>query len=116
MAFSLGRESEEEGESIGPVWEQATRRGKSRPRGRIGARMKLDCGRPNRRERRETGPVPGGKGKKRWACAAGLPRAHGLKTERGERGFILFLFYFFSYFKSQFKYGLNFFEPNQVKY
>ena len=64
-AFSLGRESVKEGESIGSVRERATGRGKSRPRGRIGARMKLDCGRPNRRERRETGPVPREKVKKR---------------------------------------------------
>ena len=92
MAFSLGRESEEEGESIGPVRERATGHRKSRSCGRIGARMKLDYGGPNRRERRETGPVPGEKGKKRWACAAGLPRAHGLKTERGSEGVLFFSF------------------------
>ena len=50
-AFSLGRESEEEGESIGPVWEWATRRGKSRPR--------------RNRPRGWTGPATGPTGRNR---------------------------------------------------
>jgi len=70
----------------------------------------------------------GPEGKLEWAearegkASAGpvQPGCRGRTAEDRERArerVLLFsFFYFFSYFKSQFKYGLNFFEPNQVKY
>ena len=85
---------------------------RDRPRGnRERARLRgraLGPARPTWGKTGEKKQWPGKEKMESWAMKA--------ERERGEKSFLFFLFYFFSYFKYQFKYGLNFFEPNQVKY
>ena len=91
---------------------RAVEKGRDRPRGnreRAGLRGRaLGPARPTRGKTREKKQRLRKENKmESWAMKA--------ERERGEKSSLFFLFYFFSYFKSQFKYGLNFFEPNQVK-